>query len=160
MKVLFLDFDGPIIPGRAWLLNNHPGGLWEEPCKTSGVLVNEVLHRADAKLVISSTWRKTGGLDGCKDLLYKAGIDLTRLHDDWATIALNSSEGHVRSMEILEWVSRHDVESFIAIDDMELRGLPDENRVKCTTADGVLMDHFVEACNKLGVAPFDGVMLF
>jgi Swiss Army Knife RNA repair-like protein len=150
MKVIFLDFDGPIIPARAFAINRAMS--YKIPCRTSGSLVNELLKRADAKLVVSSTWRKSG-IEACKEVLRLAGIDLTRLHEDWRTEDLWPLK---RKDEIEKWLGAHDnIQEWIAIDDMPMDLEPD-NMVWCTSHDGVLFDHYMEACKKLRIKPWDG----
>lgn len=122
---------------------------FDTPCRTSGALIQEVLHRADAKLVISSSWRRSG-IAECANILGDAGIR-NRLHDDWRTEVVG---GCPRAVEILSWVAEHDVEEWIAIDDMHMP-LPEQNFVQCTLDDGFLMQHYIEACTKLGVLAFD-----
>jgi hypothetical protein len=150
MKVVFLDFDGPIIPTRAFAMN--PGMSFKEPCRTSGSLINEVLKRTDAHLVISSTWRRYG-FQECATVLKKAGIDLERLGDDWKTESLHHLS---REDEITKWMEKHAPpgSDFIAIDDMPLDKLESKHRVQCTTNDGFLFEHYLEACEKLGISPF------
>jgi len=153
MKIVFLDFDGPIIPTRVFAMN--PGLLLEEPCRTSGALINEVLRRADAKLVVSSTWRKQG-LEDCKVVLRKANIDLSRLHFWWRTEDLYPLS---REDEIERWVKERGGgdrgNEFIAIDDMPLYKLESKHRVQCSSDNGFLFEHYLEACEKLHVSPFN-----
>lgn len=158
MKIVFLDFDGPIIPSRCFAL--HPGSgpdhapdfSLSSPCATSGSLINQVLIRADAKLVISSSWREDG-LNICNSIIRQAGItDISKLHVDWATPILQNLS---REDEIQAWADKHGVTEFIAIDDMPLLKLEAKHRVHCTTQNGFLLEHYVEACEKLGVEPYE-----
>lgn len=149
MKVVFLDFDGPIIPTRSFVLS--PTQMLDQPCATSGSLVNEALKRTDAKLVISSTWRYDG-LKVCQNVLRAAKVDIERLHADWET---KHFYGQSREDEIHDWVTRHEIEEYIAIDDMPLEKLPNSHKVHVTTQDGFLLAHYEQACKKLGVEPYD-----
>lgn len=143
MKVLFLDFDGPIIPSRTFALNER----LLVPCATSGALINLVISAAKAKLVISSSW-KQDGLAECSRVLEEARIDVSHLHEDWCT----GVEAR-REDEILKWVESHDVDDWLAVDDMPLK-LPKENFVHVTTNDGFLFDHYWQACRKLATIDF------
>lgn len=149
MKIIFLDFDGPIIPARTLALSEQ----YDTPCATSGSLVNRCLERADAQLVISSSWRYNG-YKVCCEILKAARIDPTRLHVDWETPQLHSFS-RSREDEIHQWTLKHGVTHYVAIDDLPLDKLPGVHRVHVTSENGFLLEHYLETCKKLGVEPYD-----
>ncbi len=113
-KVLFLDIDGVILSGNA--LRETGDNRYLPPAAIA--LVNEVLDRTGAVVVVSSTWRMHAD---CRELLARAG--LTRLHDDWATPTGRQMVGplilgRTRGSEIQDWLDRHpEVERYAIVDD-------------------------------------------
>jgi hypothetical protein len=146
VKVIFLDFDGPIIPSRVFALNQ--GLLLKTPDPLAGAMINEALQLADAKIVVSSSWRRDG-IDTCREVLRGAKIDVTRLHPDWHTPI-----GPSRKEAILQWVDAHfnEIDTWVAIDDAVI-SLDPENYVHVSTRNGFLYEDYIELCKKLGVKP-------
>jgi len=110
MRVIFLDIDGVLNSGRSvtatgscYLLDSVAVGL-----------INKLCEEADAKIVVSSTWRKRVG-PGIKDSLAVAGIKRRYFHPDYATPEI---DGMARGAEVKAWLLQHDdVENFVCIDD-------------------------------------------
>lgn len=134
-NIVFLDFDGPIIPGRSWAIN--PGAIMKTADQLAGALINHVLKEFDVKIVISSTWRRDG-LDVCKEVLTDAKIDITRIHEDWKTPI-----GDKREEAILEWVENHkdEVINWVAIDDARMK-LDPKNYLQVSYRDGFLYNDY------------------
>ena len=91
MKILFLDFDGPVIPQRAYAYNLqqrdkwNKGGLIHRYMDPSAVaIVKDVLVTTGAQLVISSSWRRLG-YEGTVEVLEFNDISRVYLHEDWRT---------------------------------------------------------------------------
>lgn len=105
MKVLFLDFDG--------VLNNFTQRNFGEQfspgaCKNLKALMRKV---PDLKIVISSAWRMHG-MEYCKEVLKKNGIDSERVID------ITGSEHGIRGYQIQCWLDRNPgVTAFVIIDD-------------------------------------------
>ena len=136
-KVLFLDIDGPMIPGRSWVI--QPQTLWTKFDPIAVATVVALLDKVGAKLVISSTWR-VKGYERMVEALEDNGIDGSYLHEDWQTIRWTETAflDH-RADEIREWLSRHpEITKFAVIDDGDL---PIENLIRVTFPDGLLMSH-------------------
>lgn len=113
-RVLFLDIDGVILSGEElWASRNN---RYLPPAKIA--LVNEVLSRTGAVVVVSSTWR---AFDDCLGLLRAAG--LTAIHRDWRTDREARTSGgiylgEVRGHQIQRWLDAHpEVESYAIVDD-------------------------------------------
>lgn len=146
MKIVLLDFDGPIIPTRAFAID--PGGILDTPDPIAGALINDALKRAEAQLVVSSSWRRLG-YPTCQEVLEKANVCTSRVHSDWAT-----PTGPSRKNAILEWIKNHpEVETWVAIDDAKL-DLPSDNYIRVTTRDGFLLEHYLKLCDLLGISPY------
>jgi len=124
MRVLFLDFDGPMIPQRAYIYNaaqrdkmNKYGLIYKyfDPCAAQNI--KSVLEVTGAELVISSSWRRIGYHD-IADVLSINGLSKDYLHKDWAT---STEPDATRADRILQWVEEHqDVTSWVAVDDEPL----------------------------------------
>jgi hypothetical protein len=152
MRVLFLDFDGPILPQRSYTYHIAQGketgnrGMvykYFDPCAVA--ILKQILDVTDAKLVISSAWRRMG-YRRILEVLTSNGLDIQRLHKDWAT---TTESNDTRADKILQWVAEHpDVTSWVAVDDEPLadperRGnlLMKDNFVQVTLEDGILHRH-------------------
>jgi hypothetical protein len=103
-RVVFLDIDGVLAPIRRW---DRYGDL-EPAC--IGVL-NEIVARACADVVISSTWRygKTVALQA---MLEVEGFHRPRRHKT-PTVAPGARRGE----EIAAWLAEHAVGGYVIIDD-------------------------------------------
>jgi hypothetical protein len=107
MKVVFLDFDGVIIPVKAGQgLGSVDAGCIER--------VNRILRMTGAKVVISSSWRHLG--DGDADFMRVC----SRIEGE---IIGQTPTGINRSAEIVQWLITHGlngdcvIESFVVLDD-------------------------------------------
>lgn len=158
-KVIFLDFDGPVIPGRAWYLNNrnhkncdedynrHKPSTWSmsffDQCAVAFLL--ELMDETSIKLVISSSWRRLGE-DSVKRILELNGISWSYVHPSWTTPISGTS----RTERILEWLKKHpEVDEYVAIDDEKL-GLG-ENLIHVSLWDGMQWEHFQQIREHFGV---------
>jgi trehalose-6-phosphatase len=106
MKIVFLDFDGPIIPQMSHD-DNHPMDAWPS-CIAA---LNRITDTTDAKIVVSSTWR-AGGLSEMRNLLSKWGANAEVI--GLTPVLLNETRGK----EIAEYLKAHpETESFVILDD-------------------------------------------
>jgi hypothetical protein len=117
MRIVFLDFDGPMIPHRSKILpGRFQAGFWASQFDPVAALwIEAILQASGARLVISSTWRREGR-EFIERMLALNGVNPRHLHDDWSTARINKA----RDDELREWLSRHDeVSDFIIVDDDE-----------------------------------------
>lgn len=118
--VVFLDFDG-VLNDEAYLLRSdrdeEPGlsmWWWAKALDPALVeLLNGLLERTGAKVVVSSSWRVGASKEWLQSVLESRGfkgevIDVTP-----------RSYGCNRSDEIEAWLLTHEVESFVILDDDE-----------------------------------------
>lgn len=110
MKVIFLDFDGVMNTAK----HCSKPGYWKDPCDTPHVeVLNTIIERTGAKVVISSVWRMDG-IDNCRMYLGNKGFKGEII----GTTPVDSKNGDTRGHEIQEWMDTHPgVEKFVVLDD-------------------------------------------
>lgn len=148
--VIFLDFDGPLIPDRAFY---HPKNSQVIPQLFDPYAIGMIqwcAEKVDAQYVISSSWRDFGR-HRVVDTLEENGVDTRRLHPDWATPRYGQGSLATRTEEILLWLREHpEVTTWAAIDDMgDQKKLP--GLIKVTKEDGFLLRHFLKLRTLLNV---------
>ncbi len=116
-KIIFLDFDGPLIPRRAYYLPGQTKAVSIfDPIAVS--LINRLIGLGDVKIVISSSWA-IQGLDTIKKVFSKNGIDPSYIHEDWTTPKKMTSY-HIN--EINWWLEDHpETDAWVSFDDIPLR---------------------------------------
>lgn len=155
MKVIFIDIDGPMIPLRAYSLPENHMTIVARFDPVAVAMVNRLVTEADAKIVISSTWRQQGW-DKIALLLRLNGIPLHHCHADWRT-PYNGDAGQRRADEILEWLGDHpEITHWVAFDD---EPVPEPGGVQCTMDDGLQWAHFDKARGLLGLKQFKGIIV-
>lgn len=138
-KVVFLDFDGPLLPEKANLPRHSNGCERMDPYAV--LFVNRLLEDSDVKIVISSS-HSHSGREHCDKLLMTNGIDISAIHEDWRTPYKMSSD---RTQEIAWWLENHpEVTTYVAIDDLTLS--PDfvKYSVRCDSFNGLTYANFLE----------------
>lgn len=138
-KVIFLDIDGVMIPQRAALfLPQETSGTVSnfDPIATN--MINSLIEKSNAKIVLTSTWRKKGYMT-CIGLLQMNGIDPKHLHIDWRTDICNDT----RTGQIETWLRRNpQVTHHVVYDDEHIGGFGlDVIRVSMNNGIGV-QDYF------------------
>ena len=121
-KILFLDIDGVLLPGRAYMLpnqTNNPYVTVFDPCAVA--MLNEVCRKQDRKIVLHSSWIKHQTHEWLKNHLAEQGVDVDYLHEDWPT----NRELGWRYDRVNEWLARHpEVTDYVIVDDE-----PENNRM-------------------------------
>lgn len=122
MKVIFLDIDGVLNSNNLKLID-----------KNNVALLKLLAEKTGAVIVMSSGWRsrfdddmkpETKEAIHLQDILYEYGIRLFGKTPDFSTeeIRKNRTFSEVKAKEIKAWLSDHtDIESFIVLDDMDLK---------------------------------------
>lgn len=147
-RIIFLDWDGPMIPVRAILLptQTQPYSIFD-PIAVS--MINVLLELSGAKIVISSTWAMKG-LVACRHTMERNGLNPIHLHTDWRTPRKLSS---YRINEIHWWLEEHpETTHYVAFDDeyIDKEKLP--GYVRCSAYDGISYQNFLEAKVLLDIA--------
>jgi hypothetical protein len=126
MKVIFLDFDGVLIPGDGSF------AFSKTACKNLNSLLKQV---PDLKIVISSSWR-SAGIESVKKTLSNNSIDASRV------IGATGDEKGERGVQVQAWLDRHpEVAHFVCLDD--------------NTDFSNMMDHLVKTNRSVGLTEAD-----
>jgi hypothetical protein len=126
--------------------------LFEIPCHRSVILnsilsidakavkvLNEILAKSGAKVVVSSSWRYSHPLEVLRRMLEFRGfqgelIDMTATDlDRWG----NTCRGH----EIQDWMDRNPVDHFVILDDDEDMDYLKDHLVRTAYAEGLTSEH-------------------
>ena len=103
--VIFLDIDGVLAPIRQW---DRYGDL-DPGCIQ---VLNEIVSRAEADVVVSSTWRHGKTVAELQEMLEAKGF-IGCLVDKTPTGAPGADRGD----EIAAWLAKHAVGGYVIIDD-------------------------------------------
>lgn len=118
MKIIFLDFDGVLNSSKfmhAEYNAGRGGGLIDKLDSEAVNVLNEVVKRTNAKIVVSSTWRLGRTRPELQAILNRSGfvgvvIDKTGTEPD-----------RERGNQIQKWLDDnkdfYDIESFVIVDD-------------------------------------------
>jgi hypothetical protein len=140
-RVIFLDIDGVLTSARVMPAFNK--------FDTHAVdYLKWICYKADAKIVISSTWRyKKNALEIFTKWL---GADL---HEAWCTPNLREMKAVIRGDEINAWLYRHqDVSEFAILDDDEdFYDFQKPFLVKTCSFNGVLFEHWEKLREMFGI---------
>ncbi len=135
MDIIFLDVDGVLNNAKTLIR----GKMLDDKCI---IRLKTILDNTNTKLVLSSTWRlrKKNGVK-----LYKAfvknGIDPKLLIGKTPNL-------YKRENEIYHWVENHNVNKWIAIDDISLK-LPKEHFINTSFFTGLIDDDVKKAIKLL-----------
>jgi len=139
-KIVFLDFDGPIIPSLSWRRTPGFGSYddydevtagymiddgrvtWHEPTAWPPCIkeLNRITDKTGAKIVVSSAWR-AAGYEAVRDDLKRWGataevIDITPC--GFVHSRTYGKDAPLRGEEIQQWLDANpDVKSFVIFDD-------------------------------------------
>ena len=104
-RVVFLDIDGVLAPIRRW---DRYGDL-DPACIR---VLNEIVARGGADVVVSSTWRYDKTAAELQTILEAQGF-IGRVLDKTPTGALGGNRGD----EIAAWLAKHAVGGYVIVDD-------------------------------------------
>ena len=113
MKVIFLDIDGVLNSEETVKkgIRSDRGYIGIDPFLTA--IFNRIIFATDAKIVLSSTWRK---LDTSRDEVRRRVMDFIDVTPD--TFLMGESAWSERGDEIQAWLDHHpEVEKYAIIDD-------------------------------------------
>ena len=128
-KVIFLDFDGVLLPDPLALKQTQENGLtkdnyleqveFDPECVAN---LNKIIAVTHAEIVLSTSWAMGNSISKLGNCLLRNGIDPSNIfgyddpnHGGWRTPRKMSS---LRSDEIGWWISEHpEITEWVAIDD-------------------------------------------
>ena len=115
MKVIFLDFDG-VLNSYKYLMNSETYGVAIDPSRM--VLLKQIVDAANAKIVLSTSWREhwSKDLTGCNS----TGVLINNIFSEYGLQVYDKTpELHTRrEIEIKSWLDRHpEVKNFVVLDD-------------------------------------------
>ena len=155
MKIIFLDIDG-VLNSRAFMTRMHKAGkkftLFDDLDFDAVKVLNDVVKKTGAKVVLSSTWRRHHSITWMRSILARHGfegplIDFTPTEVDLPT-PLPPFEYPQRGHEIQDWLTRHpEVTHFVIIDDDSDMAHLKHKLVQTSFDDGLLPKH-IEAIEK------------
>ena len=108
--MIFLDFDGVLAPIRRW-------DRYEDLDPACVQVLNEIVARCSADVVVSSTWRYGKTIAELQEILDAKGFE-GRVLDKTPS----GAPGADRAEEIAAWLAEHDVDSYVIIDDHVVTG--------------------------------------
>ena len=108
--MIFLDFDGVLAPIRRW-------DRYEDLDPACVQVLNEIVARCSADVVVSSTWRYGKTVAELQEILDAKGF-VGRVLDKTPT----GPPGADRGDEIAAWLAEHDVAGYVIIDDHVVMG--------------------------------------
>jgi len=142
MKIIFLDHDGVICLQKQWGSRfskkaKKRGDIFDQFCPKAVKILNSLLEKTEAEIVVTSTWRLHCSLEYMKELYLERGIikapiafteDLENVWDDndWFNEYKDFERlsAGIRSKEILVWLDKNkEVDRWVAIDDLPLERL-------------------------------------
>lgn len=147
MKIIFLDYDG-VVNTPIWneegkcgynhpsdgKVNNYQAIMW----------LNELCKKANAKIVVSSTWRYCCHDVSYQDCLYNAGLN--KNIEIIGCIEWFGNE--TRTDEIKRYLEKHEeIINYVILDDEDVC---DDNFVKCNGNYGFGIEEFYKALKIIG----------
>jgi hypothetical protein len=137
--ILFLDIDGVLLSGRAWMqpqnriLQAKATGLprWQAAeiigrdavfDASAVALVARICQTTRTRIVVCSSWRYSVGLDQTRAKLLEQGLPEDVLHPDWACDVFRHGSPD-KSVDVSRWLSAHAVTHYgtwLVLDDDDL----------------------------------------
>lgn len=156
VKVVFLDFDGVLNSHLYFAKHAAPNRILDIPVRDhidadAVALVDSLLARTGAHIVVSSTWRLTRDTAELYRLLVAKGLKS-------GTVVGKTGDlrGAPRGKEIRLWVDTHRPESFVILDDDADMAEMSPWLVKTSFGDGLQAEH-VERAAAILSEPWGGL---
>ena len=73
MRVLFLDFDG-VLNSESWMLAHPQANFLRALDRSAVALLAEIVSRTQARIVVSSSWRRMYSLNALREVLVEGGL--------------------------------------------------------------------------------------
>lgn len=149
MKVIFLDIDGVLNSIDTMLaFPDKPHPRSEELDQVSVNLIKRLCTETNAKIVISSTWRKLYSRKEFLEIFERYGwpfFPIIGVTDSY------NSHGQTRGHEIQRWLDvNSDVEYIILDDDSDMLESQMDRFVHCSNVNGFRSKHYCKAMRLFG----------
>ena len=175
--LLFLDFDGPLLPARMHYQEFNstimfdPEASWQDDHKKKlkirfdPVIMNVIngwVSQTDAKVVISSNWTKYATFQQICQILEVNGFKHTKsIHESWKTTKLKSWS---RADEIANWLFNHSgtYSNYLIIDDDN--SVLNDDRIRKDKVllidfyNGLQWNQIFEGCEILGITEYEKIL--
>ena len=143
-KILFLDIDGVMKPGRSYwdqsLRNDRDGGF--DPLAVAAV--NRICARTGAVIVFNTVWNLLHGSDQLRDIAKEQGITAD-IHPDSVTL-YPRIRGRLQA--IRDWINEHpETVAWATLDD---RPLEHDNAVTVNSENGISVEDYRRVMALLG----------
>ncbi len=116
MKIIFLDIDGVMNSERFY--HKTPNFEWDMFCPYSVILLNKLTDETNAKIVVSSSWRKNNSVEELSTLFKKNGITGDVYSSTHVLFYKNCDHSVSRGNEIQLWLSQYpETEQYVILDD-------------------------------------------
>lgn len=176
--IIFLDIDGPMIPGYMWVFKSNStinpsfGRIFSPTCVE---IINNLCDKSNAQIVFNSyhnateqtvlepklikeldgSERWTSGIleENIKEAAIRNKIEPEFIHEDYKTLYPNPND---RLLAIRIWLNNHldyDPENWIAFDDSDFKH---KNLILINYNDGILLEHYNKAAFILGIEGWKG----
>jgi hypothetical protein len=124
VKIIFLDIDGVMALGWVKKINTKWGEIYRFDSKSVKTL-NEILDETSAEIVLSSDWKKQHTLEEMREIfewngVKKGPIAFTINSPLYGDAQTNEWLAGARAFEIKEYVERHGLTTWVAIDDLKI----------------------------------------
>jgi len=124
MKIIFLDIDGVLALGKIKRKETKWGNIYRFDGKAVK-LFNELLDKTGAEIVLSSDWKKNHSLQDMREIFEWNGINKGPISFTVNSPMYEEAESMEwmaggRAWEIKEYVERHGLTEWLALDDLKL----------------------------------------
>lgn len=113
-KIIFLDLDGPMIPGRAYAMPGQTKPIVKAFDQCAVGMLNEVCKYRDYKIVLHTSWIRIFGGKETYEHCVSQGIDANHFHAD----AWCDEQENWRYTRVAKWLAAHpEVTDYYILDD-------------------------------------------
>lgn len=141
MKILFLDIDGVMKPGRCYFKPHEtvdPDGDFD-PLAVQ--CVNLICERSGAQIVFNSVWNRTVNKN-IFDIAVEQGIGETFIHSDYCTKYPQYTQDRLGAINNWLNVEYHSWTHWVALDDAHI---DHEHAIQVDQMNGILVENYREA---------------
>lgn len=140
-RYLFLDIDDVLVTTRQHFSKKlHPKYQSHHFDPKCVKVLNEILEKTNPIIILSSDWKLHYNLEALNEIFHDNGVNgkITDITPSlWGVKFFKLSElEECRAWEIIKYVNEHNIQKFVAVDDLNMfHWLPD-NFVHCTRSMG------------------------